>query len=99
MAILPIGSTYCVSAVRDCYLMTWSFVGCSLNSLKEVMSLVDKTGDYKRKEVLLEALARYRRIRERKCPLLTNEIEDVAQAEEHEILLEYVQMVLDHLQA
>jgi|JI9StandDraft_2_1071091.scaffolds.fasta_scaffold1663243_1 hypothetical protein len=63
------------------------------------MSLVDKTGDYKRKEVLLEALARYRRIRERKCPLLTNEVEDPDQAEEHEILLDYVQMVLDHLQA
>lgn len=32
--VLPIGSTYCVSVVRDCYLMTWSFVGCSLDCLK-----------------------------------------------------------------
>jgi len=74
LAVLPIGSSYCISVVRDCYLMSWSFVGCSLDCLKEVMSLVDKTGDYKRKEVLLEALARYRRIRERKFPLLSNEV-------------------------
>ena len=62
MAVLPIGSCYCLSAVRDCYVMSWSFVGCSLKCLQELMSLVDKTGDYKRKEVLLEALDKYRRM-------------------------------------
>ena len=99
MVVLPVGSSYCLSAVRDCYLMSWSFVGCSLDCLKEVMSLVDKTGDYKRKDVLLEAQARYRQIRKRKCPLLSSEMEDPDLAEQHDILLEYVNTVLDDMEA
>jgi hypothetical protein len=53
MIILPVGSVYCCRTVEDCYIATWSFLGCSIACLKELNKLIDKTYDLRRRSLLM----------------------------------------------